>query len=44
MNPQSSLVDNRIRPGAGDQLIFVDRLAGSLNERDQYIYRPAVEA
>ena len=44
MRPQSALIDDRVGPGASDQTIFVDRLAGTFNERDQNIQCAAAEA
>jgi hypothetical protein len=35
MNPERTLVDDRIGPGAGDQLLLSDGLAGALNERNK---------
>jgi len=35
MHPQRPLVDDRIGPGARDQLVLADRLAGALNERGE---------
>jgi len=34
MDPQRTLVDDRIGPGARDQLILPDGLAGAFNKRD----------
>ena len=34
MDPQGSLVDDRVGPGAGDELILVNCIAGALNERE----------
>jgi hypothetical protein len=33
MDPQGALVDDRGGPGAGDELILVNCIAGALNER-----------
>ena len=44
MGPQGPLVDHCVRPGASDQLVFVDRLAGALNERDENVQGPAAKA
>ena len=37
MNPQAPLVDDRVWPGARDQQILVNCLAGALNKRDENI-------
>ncbi len=34
MDPQSSLVDDRIGPSPGDEPVFVDRLAGAFDQRE----------
>jgi len=44
MDPERTVVDDRIGPGAGDQLVLVDRLAGAFDERNQNIQRAAAEA
>ncbi len=44
MDPKRSLIDDRIGPGAGDQLILADRLAGAFDERDEDVQGPAAEA
>jgi hypothetical protein len=43
MDPQGAFVDDRIGPGAGDEPILVDRLAGAFNQCDQNIQRTAAE-
>ena len=35
MDPERPFVDDRVGPGAGDQLIFVNRVAGVFNKRDE---------
>ena len=44
MDPQRTLIDNRIGSGARDQLILQNSLTGSLNKRDEDIQSPAAEA
>src|SRR6266404_6156816 len=44
MGPQGPLVDRCVRPGASDQLILADGLAGALNERDENVQSSAAEA
>src|SRR5205807_389243 len=44
MNPKRTLVDNRIGPGAGDQLILAYRLAGAFDKRDEDVQGSAAEA
>src|SRR5207237_5150918 len=44
MDPECGLFDDRFRPGPGNELLFRDRLAGTLDERDQNIERAAAEA
>ena len=44
MDPEGGLFDDRVRPSPGDQLLFRDRLAGALDERNQNIERTAPEA
>jgi hypothetical protein len=43
MNPERTVVDDRIGPRAGDELIPVYRLAGAFDERDQDIESAAAE-
>src|SRR3984893_14132455 len=44
MDPQSPLVHDGVGPGAGDQLILSDRLAGAFNKRYKDVQGPAAEA
>ena len=44
VDPQSVLLDDRVRPGASDELVLADRLAGAFNQRDENVQRPAAEA
>jgi hypothetical protein len=44
MNPQSRFVDDRIGPGAGDDLGLADRFAGAFDQRNEDIQRAAAEA
>jgi hypothetical protein len=44
MHPQRVLRNDRLRPGAGDELVVADRLAGAFNERDEDVQSPAAEA
>ena len=43
MDPQGPLVDDRIRPSAGDQLILVNGLAGAFNQRNKDVQSSAAE-
>jgi hypothetical protein len=43
MNSQGALVDDRIRPGARDEFVLADRLAGPLNQRRKDVQSPAAE-
>jgi len=44
MDPQGTFVDDRIGPGAGNQLFLWDRLAGPLDQRGQDVERTAADA
>ena len=44
MDPQGAVVDDRIGPGARDQLFLGDRLAGVLDQCDQNVERTTTEA
>jgi hypothetical protein len=44
VNPQRSLVNDRIGPGARDQLILADGLAGAFDKRNEDVQGPAAEA
>ena len=44
MDPECTVVDDRIGPRAGDEPILVDRLAGAFDQRDQNIESAATEA
>ena len=44
MDPQGAVVDDRIGPGAGDQLFLGDRFAGVLDQCDQNVERTTTEA
>jgi hypothetical protein len=37
-------VDDRVGPGAGDEPVLVDRLAGTFKKRDEDVQRTAAEA
>src|SRR5262249_48045453 len=43
MDPQGALLDDRVGPGARDQFVLADRLAGAFGQRDQDVQRPAAE-
>ena len=43
MNPERTLVDHGIGPRARDEFVFVDRLAGAFDKRDEYVQSPAAE-
>ncbi len=44
MNPQRPLIDDRVGPGARDQPILTDCLAGAFDKRDQDVESPTAEA
>jgi hypothetical protein len=44
MDPESGLLDDRVRPSPRNQLLFRDRLARALDQRNQNIERAAAEA
>ena len=44
MDAQGAVIDDRIRPGAGDQLFLGDHFAGVLDQCDQNIERTTAEA
>ena len=44
MDPQGAVIDDRIGPGVGDQLILGDCLAGVLDQCDQNVERTTTEA
>src|SRR6187402_3547609 len=44
MNPERSLIHDRIRPGASDELFLGDNLAGALDQGDQNIECAAAKA
>ena len=44
MDPECTVVDDRIGPRAGDEPILVDRLAGAFEQRDQNIESVAAGA
>jgi hypothetical protein len=44
MDPEIALFDERIRPDAGDQLLFGHELAGAVDQSNQNIERAAAEA
>jgi hypothetical protein len=44
VNPQRPLIDDRVGPGACDQQIFTDCLAGAFDKHDQDVQSPTAEA
>ena len=44
MDPQRALVDDRVGPGTGDELLFWERLARAFDQRDQNVECAAAEA
>jgi hypothetical protein len=44
VDPQGALVDNRIGPGASDEMLPRERLAGMFDKRDQDVERAAAQA
>jgi len=44
VNPEVSLLDESVRPHAGDQLLLADKFVWTLGQSDQYVQRTASEA
>jgi hypothetical protein len=44
MDPQRALVDHRVGPCTGDELLLWERLAGAFDQRDQNVQRATAEA
>ena len=44
MDPQRPVVDDRVGPGTGDQLLVGDRLAGAFDKREENVQGSAAEA